>query len=188
MTRTLLAFAAAGALGVTAMPASAQDGPPPPPAAPAWGDPQAPHYPGPPPLPPEAERAGAPFAHHLPPGAYPGGPLPYPPQAGPYPGGPGPYPGAPMMWHEERGDGGGYSYWYQYSVPAACGCPGAARERIETRYRYSPPIRHVEEVVEERVVRERVVEHKTVPVRHATKYTKTAPKTKLTKSKVHSTK
>jgi hypothetical protein len=53
---------------------------------------------------------------------------------------------------------------------------------IETRYRYSAPIRHEQEVVEEHVVRRQVVETKTVPVQRETKYVKSAP-TKYTKSK-----
>jgi len=55
---------------------------------------------------------------------------------------------------------------------------------VETRYRYSAPIRHEREIVEERVVREKVVETKTVPVKRETKYVKSAPRTKYTKDKV----
>ena len=48
---------------------------------------------------------------------------------------------------------------------------------IETHYRYSAPLRHVEEVVEEKVVRERV------PAPREVKYVKTVP-AKVTKDKV----
>jgi hypothetical protein len=176
MTRHLLALVAATALGASAVPAAAQDRPPPP--APTWGDPQAPHYPGPPPMPDRADRAGAPFAHPFPPGGY---------QAGPYPGGPGPYPGMPMSWQSGpvETEGGGYSYSYGYQS-APCGCPSYTwvPVPVETHYRYSAPVRHVEEVTEERVVREQVVEHKTVRLRPTTKYVKAAPPAKLTKGKV----
>ena len=190
MPRHLLAFAAAALVGVAAMPAAAQDHAPPPPA---WGDPQAPHYPGPPPMPAGPDGYGAPFAHPLPPGTYPGGPIPYPPQAMPHSGGPGPYERGPMVWHGEEGPayGAGSSYWYAYQAGgAACGCPSYTwvPVPIETHYRYSAPLRHVEEVVEEKLVRERVAESKIVPVRRATKYVKAAP-AKVTKGKVvHSTK
>lgn len=172
MPRHLLSFAAATALGAAAAPAMAQDHAPPPPA---WDDPQAPRYPGPPPMTAGPEEHGAPFVHRLPPGVY---PQPYPPQAGPYPypGGPGPYAEGPMVWHGEEGS----SYWYAYqSAGAPCGCPSYTwvPQPIETRYRYSPPLRHVEEVVEEKVVRERA------PARRAVKYVKAAP-AKITKNKV----
>jgi len=180
MTRHLLASAAATALGTAAMPAAAQDQAPPPPA---WVDPQAPHYPGPPPMP--ADGHGAPFAHPLPPGAY---PPPYPPRAGPYPGGPGPHERGPMVWDGEEGPayGSGSSYWYAYqSGGAACGCPSYTwvPVPIQTHYRYSAPLRHVEEIVEEKVIREEVVESKTIPVRREVKYVKAAPR-KVTEGKV----
>jgi hypothetical protein len=98
-----------------------------------------------------------------------------------------------MAWQSAPGRGyaadGGYAYGYQYGAPAApCGCGGGYTVtwvpiRIETRYRYSPPIRREREIVEERVVSHEVVETKTVPVRRETKYVKPAP-VKLTKSKV----
>lgn len=171
MTRHLLAFAAASALGAAAMPAAAQDQAPP---APAWGDPQAPHYPGSPPMPAGPDGYGAPFAHPLPPGAYPGGP--------------GSYQHGPMVWHGEEGpdSGAGSGYWYAYQAGgASCGCPSYTwvPVPIETHYRYSAPLRHVEEVVEERVVRQPAVESKIVPARRATKYVKAAP-VKVTKGKV----
>jgi hypothetical protein len=92
-----------------------------------------------------------------------------------------------MEWHG-AGPAGGYGYGYEYhSGPAAapCGCASYAlppvmwmRVPIETHYRYSPPIRRVQETVERRVIREQVVETKTVPVRTSkyvrTKYVKTA--------------
>jgi hypothetical protein len=183
MPRHLLAFAAVTTLSTAAMPAAAQDHAPPPPA---WGDPQAPRYPAPPPMSAGPDGRGAPFAHPLPPGVY---PQPYPPQAVPYPypAGPGPYADGPMIWHGEEGS----SYWYAYqSAGAPCGCPSYTwvPVPIETRYRYSAPVRHVEEVVERKVVREKVVESKIVPVRPTTKYVKSAP-AKVTKGKVvHTTK
>jgi hypothetical protein len=127
---------------------------------------------------------GAPFAHAVPPGVY---PAPYPLRAGPYPGGPGPYQRGPMAWHGEEGAvyGSGSSYWYAYESGAPCGCPSYTwvPVPIETRYRYSAPLRHVEEVVEEKVLRERAVERKIVPVRPAAKYVKAAS-AKVTKGKV----
>lgn len=174
MTRHLLAFAAATAFATAAMPAAAQDDGPPPPA---WVDPQAPPYPGPPPM--AAGGPGAPFAHPLPPGVY---PAPYPPQAAPYPGGPGLYDRGPMVWHGEEGPayGSGAGHWYAYQFGGApCGCPSYTwvPVPIETHYRYSAPLRHVEEVVEEKVVRERV------PAPREVKYVKTVP-AKVTKDKV----
>jgi hypothetical protein len=111
---------------------------------------------------PGAVYPGAPFARPLPPGAVP--PQPYPDEPGfaygsPYP------PGATPC-----GCGAGYTVTW---VPI----------RIETRYRYSPPIRHEREVVEEHMVSRPVVETKIVPVKPATKYVKQAP-TRITKSKV----
>ena len=156
MTRHLLAFVAATAFGLVAAPATAQDGAPPPPA---WGDPQAPRYPGPPPMPQGHYDDGAPFAHPLPPGVY---PAPYPEQARPYPVGPGPYQQGPMVWHGEEGPayGSGSSYWYAYqSAGAPCGCPSYSWVRV--------PI-------------ETVVESKIVPAAPATKYVKSAP-AKITK-------
>ncbi len=182
MTRHLLALAAATAFGAAAAPAVAQDGPPPPPAR---TDPQSAPYPAPPPASAGPDGYGAPYAHPLPPGVYPG--RPYPPQAMPYPAGS--YPHGPMAW---RGEGGpayggiGSSYWYVYQTGGApCGCPGYTwvPVPVETHYRYSAPVRHVEEVVEEKVVREQVVEKKVAPVRREVKYVKTAP-AKVTKSKV----
>ena len=182
MTRHLLAFVAATAFGLVAAPATAPDGAPPPPA---WGDPQAPRYPGPPPMPQGHYDDGAPFAHPLPPGVY---PAPYPEPARPYPVGPGPYQQGPMVWHGEEGPayGSGSSYWYAYqSAGAPCGCPSYSwvRVPIETHYRYSAPLRHVAEVVEQKVVREKVVESKIVSAAPATKYVKSAP-AKITKGKV----
>jgi hypothetical protein len=93
-----------------------------------------------------------------------------------------------MAWHGEwspaYGAGAGGGYWYAFQAGAPCGCPGYTwvPVPIETHYRYSAPIRHVEEVVEDKVVREEVVETKTVPVRRQTKYVKAAPK--VTKGKV----
>jgi hypothetical protein len=55
---------------------------------------------------------------------------------------------------------------------------------IQSRYLYSPPIRHEKEVVEEHVVREQVVETKTVPARRETKYVKSAAPARATKGKV----
>jgi hypothetical protein len=101
-----------------------------------------------------------------------------------------PYPPGPMGWHGGPGPvvGPDYAYGYQYAAgPAPCGCGGYTVTwvpiRIETRYRYSPPIRREREIVEERVVSHEVVETKTVPVRRETKYVKPAP-IKMTKSKV----
>jgi hypothetical protein len=89
-----------------------------------------------------------------------------------------------MAWHGESYDGGGY--WYAYQTGAPCGCPAYnwVEVPVETRYRYSAPVRHVEEVVEEKVVHEPVVERKIVraPPRQV-KYVKAAP-TKVTKGKV----
>jgi hypothetical protein len=112
----------------------------------------------------------------MPPPAYPHGPMPGADAHGDWRGGPMP---GPMEWR--GGPAGGYAYAYEYQAgPAAapCGCPGYVpqvmwmRVPVETRYRYSPPLRHVEEIVETRVVREQVVQTRTVPVR-ATKYVKT---------------
>ena len=180
--RHYLAAAAAITLCSAAAPAVAQDEGPPPPA---WGDPQAGHNPGSPPVPQWHDGDGAPFAHRPPPGVR---PAPYPPHAGPYPGGPGPYERGPMEWHGEYDHGydGGSSYWYAYQAGGApCGCPSYnwVQVPIETHYRYSAPLRHVEEVVEEKVVREQVVERKIVPAAPATKYVKTVP-TKVTKGKM----
>nr|WP_166177737.1 hypothetical protein [Altererythrobacter segetis] len=171
MTRHLLAFAAATVLGAAATPAAAQDRSPP---RPAWDGPQGPHYPDP--MPPPHHSDGAPFAHPLPPGVY---PQPYPSQVEPYPGGPGPYEHRPLAGQGEGGlaYGGGSSYWYAYqSGGAPCGCPSYTwiPVPIETRYRYSAPLRHVDEVVEEKVVREQVSERKIVPAQAATKYVKLA--------------
>jgi hypothetical protein len=97
-----------------------------------------------------------------------------------------------MGWHGAPGPvyapGGGYVYGYQEGAPAApCGCGGGYAVtwvpiRIETRYTYTPAIRHEREVVEESVVRQEVVETKTVPVRER-KYVRAAP-AKPTKGKV----
>jgi hypothetical protein len=187
MTRHWLAFAAATAFAGFAAPALAQDDGPPP----AWTDPQAPdgpdfhggpYAPGVQPM-PGAVYPGAPFARPLPPGAM-------PPSPAPYPGGPMPYPPGPMAWHGGPGPvGPGYAYGYPYGPgPAPCGCGGGYTVtwvpiRIETRYRYSPAVRHEREIVEEHVVSREVVETKTVPVRRETKYVKPAP-AKLTKGKV----
>jgi hypothetical protein len=181
MTRNLLAFAAASALGVCAAPAAAQEAPPPA----AWGDPQADGYPAPPPMQVGPSGPGAPFAHPLPAGVY---PLPYPAHGGTHHGGRGFYQHGPMVWHGESGsfDGVGSGYWYAYQTGgASCGCPSYTwvQVPIETHYRYSAPLRHEEEAVEEQVVHERVVESKIVPARPATKYVKAAP-AKVTKGKV----
>jgi len=198
MTRHCLAYVAAAALtAAAAAPAFAQDGPPPPPGAmppgppPGWVHPQAPQYPGPDGMPRDGYRhgpegagpdhAGVPFRRPLPLGAYPGEPGPYP--AGPMMHG-------PVSWGGPGPAYGGYGYGYQYSSgPAACGCAALPPVMwvpvpVETRYRYSAPIRHEREIVEERVVREKVVEAKTVPVRRETKYVKSAPSTKYTKDKI----
>lgn len=172
MTRHSLALVAASVLLAAAMPAAAQDAPPAPvphPAAPAWADPQAPHYPASPAGP---DYAGAPFARPLPPGAYPGGPAPYPDYSEPLP---------PLPWHGEAGPGYGYHGEYGY-LPAPCGCAGYGypvmwvRVPIETRYSYSEPVRHEKTIVEERTV------HETVPARR-TKYVP-PPATKMTKGKI----
>jgi len=96
----------------------------------------------------------------------------------------------PMPW-SAPGPAYGYGYGYQYGAgPAACGCaaPPVAWTwvpvRIETRYRYSAPIRHERDVVEEHVTHETVVETKTVPVHRQTKYVKSAPPVRETKGKV----
>ena len=176
MTRHWFAFVASAAFAAAAAPALAQDGPPPPPAPPAWGDPQAPHYPAERALPPGPEAPGAPFAYPASPGVY---PAPYPGVPLAYPDN-GPYPHGPMAWHGEAGAG----YAYQAGGGAGCGCPGYTVTwvpvPIETRYRYSAPVRHVDEVVEE--VDQPIVETRTVPVRRTTKYVKAAPK--VTKGKV----
>ena len=193
MTRHRLAFLAAAAVGALAAPALAQDGPPPP--APGWADPQVP-YPGPRmPMVHGADRvgpenAGAPFAPPPPPGAYPGGPPPYP--APPMIHGPmarGPVPPGPMAW---GAPGAAYGYAYQYGAgPAPCGCAAYAMPPvmwvpvpIETRYSYSPPIRHEHEVVEVQVTRERVAETVSTPVHHETKYVKSTAPAKYVKEKV----
>lgn len=196
MTRHCLAYVAAAALTAAAAPAFAQAGPPPPGAMPpgpppGWVDPQAPQYPGPDGMPREGYRhgpdgdgpdhAGVPFRHPLPPGAYPDGPGRYPP---------GPMMPAPMPWGGPGPAYGGYGYANQYGAgPATCGCAALPPVMwvpvpVETRYRYSAPIRHERQIVEERVVRERVVETKTVPVRREAKYVKSAPHPKYTKDKV----
>jgi hypothetical protein len=199
MTRHWITLAAAAAtFGTVATPAAAQDGPPP-----GWTDPQVPDHRAPHAMPegpggrdayvvPEGPGyPGAPYAHPLPPGGYPDAPMRAPQGYGQWrdarPAGPG-------AWHGDGryGYGEGYGYAYQGgAVGAPCGCPGYmvtwVPVPIETRYRYSPPIRHEREVVEEHVVHETVVETKTVPVRSSkyvrTKYVKSAP-AKVTKGKV----
>jgi hypothetical protein len=189
MTRHSLAFFGAIAAAAIAAPATAQDGPPPPPA---WGDPQAPHYLGPqampmPPYPqgaPGPDRAGAPFVPP-PPVGYPGAPVPYPPA----PIAPGATPHGAMGWGPPVA---AYGYGYQYGGgPAPCGCAAYPAPPmmwvpvpIQTRYSYSPPIRHDREVVEETVTRERVVETVSTPVHRETKYVKSAAPAKYTKKKV----
>lgn len=163
MTHQWLAFAAVTALAAAASPAIAQDRAP---APPAWADPQGAPYPPPPPRPAGPEGYAPHHDHPLPPGVY--------PEAR----GPDSY--RPMIWHGEGSsaydvDGG---YWYAYQTGGApCGCPSYTwmPVPIETRYRYSAPLRHVEETVESRVVRERVVERKIVPVKRSTKYLKATP-------------
>jgi hypothetical protein len=90
------------------------------------------------------------------------------------------------MWHGGGGAGVAIEGGYESDPgpgPAPCGCGGYTMTwvpiRIETRYHYSPAIRHEREVVEEQIVNDEVVEHYSTPVRGA-KYTKTAP-TKMTK-------
>ena len=177
MTHHWLAYAAVTALGAAASPAIAQDRAAPPPA---WADPQGAPYPAPP-MPAGPEAYDAPHAHPLPPGAYPGGPGPYPPHDMPHPGDQGSYLYGPRAWHDEGGSGGNYWYAYQ-SGGAPCGCPSYTwvPVPIETRYRYSAALRHVEEVAENRVIREQVVERKMVPVKAAPKYVKAGP-SKITK-------
>jgi len=184
MTRHFLAFAAVTALGAATTPAIAQEGAPPPSA---WVDLQGAPYPLPPPMGADPGAYGVAYPHPLPPGAYPRASEPFQPQGMPYPGGPGPYPPGPTVWRGEMapayGDDG--SYWYAYQTGGApCGCPAYAwvPVPIETRYRYSAPLRHVEDVVEENVVHEQVVERKVVPARSVAKYVKTPP-VKLTKIK-----
>lgn len=199
MTRHSLAFLATIALAALSAPALAQDGPPPPPPGvpmpgppPGWVDPQAPQYPAPYGLPGDPyhhghsdrgpDHAGAPFVHPGPPESYPEGPAPYPP---------GPMAHGPMAWRgPAMAPGYGYGYGLQPgAVPAPCGCAASALPPVmwvpvpvETRYRYSAPVRRESVVVEEHVIRERVAER--VPVHHETKYVKSAPPTKYTKSKV----
>jgi hypothetical protein len=176
MTQHRFAFLTATAFATIALPAMAQDGPPPPPAGvqtPAWVDPQVPVYPGGAAAPQAGERArpdraGAPFAHPLPPEGRRHGPA---------------YPAGPE-----------YGYGYAYpagSAPVPCGCGGYAYPpvtwvpiQIETHYRYSAPIRQEKNVVEEKVVEENVTETKTVPVHRSTKYVKAPRQTKQTKRKV----
>ena len=72
-------------------------------------------------------------------------------------------------------------------VPGACGCGGGMVVQwipvpIQTRYRYSPALRHVEEFPTEQVVYEHVAETRSVPHR-AAKYTKVTQR-KLTKGKM----
>jgi hypothetical protein len=92
-----------------------------------------------------------------------------------------------MTWHGEPGQDG---YAYSYGAAAApCGCASYGYPvmwvpvPIRTHYVYSEPVRHVEEVVDEKWVDKEVVETKTVPVRRETKYVKSAP-AKVTKGKV----
>ena len=198
-----IATTAAVALMMAAVPAAAQDQPPPPMQPPApppgWVDPQAPHYPGPAagpqwgypppgqPLPPGA-YPDAPGAYRAAPdGRYEGRPERYRPMPAPYPPGPG-------GWHGAMGSvGPAYGYPPEQGyAPGPCGCAAYAyppvawvQVPVETRYRYSPPIRHVTERVERRVINRVVTETRKVPVR-VTKYVKTAKPvpTKMTKSKV----
>lgn len=187
MTRRCLAFLAATAMAAVAAPAIAQDGPPTPP--PEWTAPQTPDSSGPDAAPQSRDRhapgedspnnAGAPFAHHGPPGAYRGGAAPFSPESGSR---------GPTAW---GAPGSAYGYGYRYgAAPTPCGCAGYAyppvmwvRVPIETRYRYSAPIRHEKDVVHENVVGENVAETKTVPVR-TTRHTRSSAKkyTKSTKS------
>jgi hypothetical protein len=88
--------------------------------------------------------------------------------------------------------GAGYGYGYQYgAAPAPCGCAAYPAPPvmwvpvpIQTRYSYSPPIRHDREVVEEKVISERVAETVTAPVKRETKYVKSSAPAKYTKKKV----
>jgi hypothetical protein len=100
-----------------------------------------------------------------------------------------------MVWHgalpPAYAANGDYAYGYQYggsATPCGCACCGGGYTvtwvpiRIETRYTYSPAIRHEREIVEDSVVRREVVETKTVPVRES-KYVRSAP-AKPTKGKI----
>lgn len=191
MTRHLLALATATSLAAAGAPALGQDRPPPPAPPPGWSDPQVQPYPAPPPMPAGPGAPGAPFAHPLPPGVYSGGPVPYRPEDGPYPGGPPAYPGMPIGWHGGSGPAYGGGYWYAYQFNGStCGCPAAVTwvpAPVQTHYSYSAPVRHVTEVVEEKVVRDRVTERKIVPVPRPTKYVKAAP-AKMTKGNLRATK
>jgi hypothetical protein len=190
MTRHRLAFLTASILAAVAMPALAQNGPPPPPAdvpPPSWIDPQAPQYPGSDAIPHDGawhgaqkdrpDFAGAPFARPLPPEGYRAGPAPDP--RGP-------------MGRGPVGSDYGYGFAYRYgtgSAPCACGryaYPPVmwVRVPVETRYRYSAPIRHENQVVEEKVVTEDVAETKIVPAHRKAKYVKSPRRPKQTKGKV----
>jgi hypothetical protein len=188
MTRHCLAFLTASVLAAVAMPALAQNAPPPPPAEvppPTWVDPQAPQYPGPDALPHDGawhgaqkdrpDFTGAPFARPLPRDGYREGPA--------------PNPRGPMGWGPVGPD---YGFANRYGAgPTPCACGGYAyppvvwvRVPVETRYRYSAPLRHENQLVEERVVKEDVAETKIVPAHRKTKYAKSPRRPKQTKGKV----
>lgn len=167
MTRRLLAFIATIFVAAGTSPALANDDPP----APAWVDPQAPGDP--------EDFGGAEALHG------PWRPGPWAPGV--------PYPGGPMAWHGAAG-ADGYAYAIASGGAAApCGCasPGYAMVwvpvRIETRYRYTPAIRHEREVVEHETVPAEIVETKSVPVRQS-KYVKVAPAKPARSKIVRSTK
>jgi hypothetical protein len=192
MMRLWLASAAVTALSAAAAPALAQTAPlevprsgrTDPPAQRVLDVHAGPYAQGAPALP---VYPGAPYAQPLPPGAT----MPAPPVPGPlWAGGAAPPAYGAMAW---QGPGPVIGANYAYGAGNAagavpCGCGGGytvnwVPVQVETRYSYSPAIRHERQVVENVVVPHEVVETRTVPVRQ-TKYVKTARPTKMTKVRV----
>jgi len=147
-----LIYAVAAALLANTAPALTQDHSPttdPAVASSPWSDPQTPQGPrseidsrrqvdGP-------DGTGAPFARPLPPEAYPARP---PAGVAGYPSG--------------YGYGGSSCSCTGYAYPAVAWVPVP----IETRYRFSAPIRHESEIVEEKIVEEQVTSQVPVSPKH----------------------
>jgi hypothetical protein len=188
MPRHWLAFTAATALSAASAPALAQSASPPPPQpaptvpysqrAPdahaviyAQGAPALPAYTGAPYAPPMAAPPGVPMPGAL----WAGGAVANTYGAMQWQGGPGPVAGP------------SYAYGAAYAAGAVpCGCGGGYTVnwvpiQVDTRYSYSPAIRHEHQVVEIVVVPHEVVETRTVRVRPRAQYVKTTRPTKFSK-------
>jgi hypothetical protein len=101
----------------------------------------------------------------------------------------GPYAQGSWVWNGEGAPAAGYGY--ASGGASSCGCPGSVawvRVPVESRYSYSPAIRHDKQVVEQHTVNDIVVDRGTAPVPQPTKYVK-ARAAKVTKvTKVRATK